>query len=317
MDMRLASTIPPSGSRDIESAGGIKEAIIKLVRGFTIETSPRTAAKMESLADLAPAGTTVFIPSLPRLHFSDIIETAKRLKAEGFNPSPHVTARSIPSAAVFEQYMGELQDRVGVSAALVLAGSAREPAGPYESSMQLLGTGLFERLGIKSIGVAGHPEGSPDIPDVAALSALRWKNDYWRRTTAQLTIVTQFCFEARPIVAWEERIRALGVGLPIRVGIAGPATLKTLLSYAKTCGIGPSMAVLTRQAKNLTRLLSVNAPDILVRDLAVYRAQCPQCLIEGIHVYPFGGHERTAAWLNAVAEGAFSVKPGERGFTLR
>jgi methylenetetrahydrofolate reductase (NADPH) len=56
----------------------IKEAIIKLVRGFTIETSPRTAAKMESLADLAPAGTTVFIPSLPRLHFSDIIETAKR-----------------------------------------------------------------------------------------------------------------------------------------------------------------------------------------------------------------------------------------------
>jgi hypothetical protein len=78
MDMRLASTIPPSGSRDIGSVSSIKEAIIKLVRGFTIETSPRTAAKMESLADLAPAGTTVFIPSLPRLHFSDIIETAKR-----------------------------------------------------------------------------------------------------------------------------------------------------------------------------------------------------------------------------------------------
>src|SRR5947207_890592 len=111
--------------------------------------------------------------------------------------------------------------------------------------MQVLATGLLDRYGIRKIGVAGHPEGSPDITDEAIAQALRWKNDFAERTDADIYLVTQFCFEADPIIRWDKRIRAEGNRLPIHVGIPGLATLKTLMAHAKACGIGPSMRFIT------------------------------------------------------------------------
>ena len=47
----------------------------------------------------------------------------------------------------------------GVKQVLVIGGRA-QPIGDFHCSLQLFETGLFEGL---KIGIAGHPEGSPDI----------------------------------------------------------------------------------------------------------------------------------------------------------
>src|SRR6185436_6677023 len=97
---------------------------------------------------------------------------------------------------------------------------------------------------------------------------------------------TQFCFEPEPIIKWDRLIQAEGNILPIRIGIPGLATLKTLMAHAKACGIGPSMRFITRQAMNVAKLLTVSAPDKLVTALAAYQASDPRCGIKGVHIFP-------------------------------
>jgi methylenetetrahydrofolate reductase (NADPH) len=291
-----------------------RSRIVDFIKGFSIEATPGSAAKILDYRQLIRPGTTVAVTFLPGSDFADTVTVARRLKAEGFRPAPHFAARSIPSKAAFEDYLRRLQGEVGVEEVVALAGALPTPLGPFESSMDLLATGLFEKHGIRRIGVAGHPEGSPDIPAAMVAQALKWKNDYAAGSEAAFYVATQFCFEAAPIIAWDKAMQAEGNRLPIHIGVPGLATLKTLLGHAKACGIGNSMRLLTRQAKNVAKLLVVNAPDVLVRDLANYRAEDPRCGIRKVHMYPLGGMKKSAAWCYAVEEGAFALT--KKGFEL-
>lgn len=290
------------------------QQIVDFMQGFTIETTPGSAAKIPDYRALLRPGTLVAVTFLPGSDFADTVAVSKRLKAEGFRPAPHFAARSIPSKEAFEDYLKRLQGEVGIDEVVALGGAVPTPLGPYESSMQLLESGLFDKHGIKKIGVAGHPEGSPDISDELIRQALAWKNAFAQRTGAELYIATQFCFEAAPIIAWDRAIQAEGNRLPIHIGVPGLATLKTLLGHAKACGIGNSMRLLTKQAKNVAKLLVVNAPDQLVRDLARYKATDPKCGIRKVHMYPLGGMKKSAAWSYAVADGAFALN--KKGFDV-
>jgi methylenetetrahydrofolate reductase (NADPH) len=182
--------------------------------------------------------------------------------------------------------------------------------------MAILETGLFDQHGIETIGVAGHPEGSPDIAPAALSQALAWKNAFAERSDADFYIATQFCFEAAPIIAWDRAMRAEGNRLPIHLGVPGLATLKTLINHAKACGVGPSMRFLTRQARNVARLMTVSAPDRLLLDLARYKAFDPDCGIAKVHMYPLGGLRRSADWTYAVVDGAFEINAKGDGFKV-
>jgi methylenetetrahydrofolate reductase (NADPH) len=295
----------------------MKSQIVDFMKGFTIETTPGSAAKIPDYREHLRPGTTVAVTFLPGSSFDDTVATAKRLKDEGFVPAPHFAARSIPSEAAFKDYLERLQGEVGIDQVVALGGAVDKPLGPFDNSMQLLETGLFDKFGIKRIGVAGHPEGSPDISDKLVAEALRWKNDFARRTDAELYVVTQFCFEAEPIIKWDKAIQADGNILPVHIGIPGLATIKTLINHAKACGVGPSIRFLTRQARNVTKLMTVNAPDKLVTDLARYRSEDPSCGIHKVHMYPLGGLRKSAAWAYQVSDGEFDMKKDGRGFTVR
>ena len=307
---------PSLDALDIDPMQKTRQEIVDFVADFTVETTPGSAAKIASYRDYLTEGTKVAVTFLPGSDFAETIATAKRLKSEGLEPLPHIAARSVPSRADLEGYLERLQGEVGIREVVALAGAVDKPLGPFESSMQILETGLFDRHGIKSIGVAGHPEGSPDISEQGLAQALTWKNDFAQRSDSELYIATQFCFEAAPIIAWDKAIRASGNRLPIHIGIPGLATIKTLINHAKACGVGPSMRVLTRQARNIAKLMTVNAPDKLVLDLAHYKASDPDCGIRRAHFYPLGGLRRTAAWAYAVAEGDFTLHRSGRGFSI-
>ena len=303
-------------TRSAATNDGVKQRIADFMTGFTAETTPGSAAKIPDYREHLRPGTVVYITFLPGSDFDDTIAVAKRLKGEGFLPVPHFAARSIPSAAFLEDKLARLAGEVGLEQVLVIGGSADKPAGDFSDTRRLLETGLFDKHGIRKFGVAGHPEGSPDISDEAIAGALRWKNGFAERSGAELYVVTQFCFEAGPVIAWDRRIRAEGNRLPIHVGVPGLATIRTLLAHAKACGIGPSMKFLTRQARNLTKLMTVSAPDRLVTDLAAYQASDPGCGIAGVHMYPLGGLHRSAKWSYAVIDGAFTMNEDGKGFSV-
>ncbi|WP_211217816.1 methylenetetrahydrofolate reductase [Fodinicurvata sediminis] len=299
-----------------DGENSLKSAIRDFMQGFTVETTPGASAKTADYREMLRPGTSVAVTFLPGSEFGDTIKTAARLKREGFTPLPHLAARSIPSQDAFQDYLARLQDEVGIDEVVVLGGSVPTPLGPFDNSMQLLESGLLDRHGIRRIGVAGHPEGSPDIREEDIMAALKWKNAFAERTDAELYIITQFVFQAEPIIAWDRRIQAEGNQLPIRIGVPGLATLKTLLNHARNCGIGASMGFLVKQARNVAKLMSVNAPDKLVLDLAHYKATDPNCGIHSAHMYPLGGLRKTAAWSHAVVDGDFELKSDHSGFTV-
>jgi methylenetetrahydrofolate reductase (NADPH) len=293
-----------------------RQNIADFMSGFSLEATPGSAKKIVDFRDHLKAGATVYVTFLAGSDFNDTIAVAKRLRKEGFNPVPHCCARSIASKAVFEEMLKRLRIEAGVSQVLLIGGAVAQPVGEFSDSMQLIGTGLLDKYGITKIGFAGHPEGSPDIPEQAIKQALRWKNDLARGTSAEIYLVTQFCFEADPIIKWDKIIQAEGNKLPIHIGIPGLSTVKTLLAHAKACGIGPSTRFLSRQAMNVAKLLTVSTPDRLVTALASHRANDPSSGIKAAHVFPLGGLKKSADWSYAVAEGRFQLHPDGKGFSV-
>ncbi|MCY3768096.1 MAG: methylenetetrahydrofolate reductase [Gammaproteobacteria bacterium] len=284
-----------------------KSNIQNFLRGFTAETTPGSATKIADYREHLRPGTVVYITFLPGSHFSDTISVARRLRNEGFIPVPHFAARSIPNEKSFNDYLHQAVGEAGVDRVLCIAGAVDKPVGQYTNSMELLDSGLFDKHGIKRIGLAGHPEGSPDMTDQSIMTAVKWKNSFRERSDAELYLVTQFAFEAEPVIAWDKKLQAEGNKLPIQIGIPGLATLKTLLMHAKACGIGNSMQFLIKQARNVSKLMKVNTPDRLVADLAQYQASDPDSGIDGVHVYPLGGLRRSAKWSYAVTDGDFTL----------
>ena len=294
----------------------VRQWIIDLLSGFTTETTPGAAGKIADYRAHLRPGATVSVTFLPGSDFADTVAVAARLRREGFNPVPHLAARSIPSRAFLEEGLVRLVGDAGVDQALLIGGGLDRPLGEFSDTMQLLDTGLFDKHGIARLGVAGHPEGSPDIADAQTRAALAWKNAFAERTGASLYVVTQFCFEAAPVIAWDKRIQAEGNRLPVHVGLPGLATLKALIGHARACGVGPSMRYLTRQARNVAKLLTVSAPDRLVTALATYRATDPGCGIRGVHLYPLGGLKKSARWAQAVVDGRFEMREDGEGFEV-
>ena len=269
--------------------------------GYSIEVTPRSANKIECFADVLPENTRVYIAQINIDDIPEMIVTAKRLKDEGFKVMPHFPARMIKNHAVLNDLISMYQNEAGVDEALLLAGGLPSPAGDYNSSMQLIESGLFDKAGFKRLHVAGHPEGNKDIdPDGSnknVSEALSWKQEFSNRTDASMAITTQFCFDANVVKKWADTIKDSGIDLPIHIGIAGPAKLQTLLKFSIECGVGASMKVLTKRARDITKLLLPYKPTQILSDLATYRAEDSSFNIEQVHFFPLGGVKRAAEFV--------------------
>ncbi len=270
------------------------------LRGFSIEVMPRTAAKVDDFRSLLPEGTRVYIAHIQGTPIDDMVATARRIAHEGFEVMPHFPARIIADKPMLADWIARYQGEAGVKEALLLAGGVAEPEGAFHSSMQLIETGLFDEAGFTRLHVAGHPEGNRDIDpdggDAAVMGALRWKQAFAERTDAEMAIATQFAFEADPIIAWADRLAAEGIDLPIHIGIAGPAKLQTMIKFAVACGVGPSLRVLQRRARDVTKLVLPFEPTDLVARLGAHKAANPGFGIAQVHMFPLGGIKASAEW---------------------
>ena len=271
------------------------------ISGYSIEVLPRSAAKIDSFSDVLPKNTRVYIAHLETEDISAMVATAKRIHDEGFAVMPHIPARMIASKEMLHDWISMYQNEAGVDEALLLAGGSKKPVGDFNSSMQLIESGLFDKAGFKRLHIAGHPEGSKDIDPSGGIKnaseALSWKQEFSQKTDASMAIATQFCFDADVVKKWADSIKENGIDIPIHIGIAGPAKLQTLLKFSVECGIGASMKVLTKRAKDITKLLLPYKPTQILNELADHKSKDPEFNIEQVHFFPIGGVKQTVDWL--------------------
>lgn len=299
--------------KEAEQTPVINGELEAFLQDYSIEVMPRTAEKIEDFTTLLPAGTRVYIAHIEGTPIENMVATAKRLASDGYKVMPHFPARIIKDKATLADWITRYQGEADVKQALLLAGGVAEPQGDFDSSMQLMETGLFDEAGFTRLHVAGHPEGNRDIDADGSTknvdAALRWKNDFQSRTDAQMAIATQFAFDAKPIIKWADNLAAEGITLPVHIGIAGPAKLQTLIKFAIACGVGPSLKVLQKRAMDVTKLLVPYEPTDVLTQLAAHKAAHPDFNISNVHFFPLGGIKTNANW--AIENGGSATRPAK------
>ena len=268
---------------------------------FSIEVMPRTASKIESFKEILPQNTRVYIAHIEGVPIEEMVETAKRISGEGFAVMPHFPARIIKDQNTLEDWINRYQNEAGIEQALLLAGGVTNPHGDYTSSIQLVETELFEKYNFKHLHFAGHPEGNKDIdPDSSNKNidqALSWKQKFKERTDINLALTTQFCFEASPVIEWADSLIKNGIDIPVHIGVAGPAKLQTLIKFSIACGVGPSLRVLQKRAKDVKKLLLPFEPNDFLETLAEHKKANPSFNITNVHFFPLGGINVNASWI--------------------
>ena len=267
--------------------------IKNFLRDFSVEVTPKAASKIENFSDLLPKGTLIYVAHIEGTSIDDMVNTAKKITDQGFSPMPHFPARIIKDKNILQDWISRYQNEADVKNALLIAGGANKPYGEYDSSIQLIESELFDKANFKSLHIAGHPEGSKDIdPDGSTKNvdeALSWKNEFSKRTDASMAITTQFSFDSKTVIDWANGVKKAGIDIPIHIGIAGPAKLQTLLRYSIECGVGASVKIIQKRAKDLTKLLLPYKPTTIISELADYKSNNPEFNIEKVHFYPLGG----------------------------
>ncbi|MGI9371613.1 MAG: hypothetical protein ACR2OJ_03890 [Hyphomicrobiales bacterium] len=291
---------------DVENVSP-KHPVAAFLEDFTIEITAKHAEKVADIAARVKPATHTYIAMIEPEDFSVMLNAAKTVRENGLVPVPHIPARFTPNAETLDGWLQAYHEEAGVDHMLVLGGGAPEPIGDFDAAIQLLQTGAFERHGIKTLGFAGHPEGNADIERKAGkgglLSALREKQAFAADMSAESYIATQFLFEAAPVAEWAEGLRSEGITMPANVGVPGPATIRTLMRYATVCGVGASARLIRKQARNVTKLMSVNTPDGFVAGLADLHFNRPELGIQKAHMYPFGGFDKLFDWIEVAKQG--------------
>ena len=264
----------------------------------SIEISPSQALTSETLPGAFPLGTRVYITDVGTHSTQDMALATKRTTDLGYHAVPHVAARRLQNRADFSEKLKAYTQTGGATDILIIGGSPDKQVGDISSTMDVLETGLIDENNIAHVGIAGHPEGSPDFSDLVAKQSLSAKQAFANTSDAEFRIVTQFGFDAAGFIRWADGLPMNGSDLPVHLGVAGPAKLTTLIKFAAMCGVGNSMQFLRKNVGKLTALATTHSPEGVVGPLEQHVQENPDSSIKCLHVFPFGGMMKSAEWLH-------------------
>jgi methylenetetrahydrofolate reductase (NADPH) len=293
----------------------LKQHISAFLRNYSIEITPHDTGKLDDIRAVLADNTPVYVAHPPGVPIDDIVALAGRVQQMGLKATPHIIARKLESRDQLERALSKCQE-LGIRNALCVAGDITADKPAFDSSLEVLQTGLFGKYGFAEVGVAGHPEGSKAIGEERVEQALRGKAAFAETAPFKLYFATQFGFDPQPFIDWEAATNAKGIKMPIHVGMPGPASLRQLAKFAMLCGVGASMRMLTSRTSAMANLLSTQAPDEMVTALARHRGSNPQSRFEKVHFFAFGGVVKTAKWANAVISGRFVLNNQATGFRV-
>ena len=298
---------PPMAAPPLVPTAEPNEAapIADFVRLASFEATRPSDAEIAAFAAAAARGTPVYVSAVPTRPPAEQVAIAQRLAACGFEPVPHLAARNFASATALDDHLARLVE-VGVRRLLVIGGDRDAPAGAFHHAIEVIESGSPQNRGIREIGIAGYPEGHPRVAATEIDRALAAKIEAASATGLGVHIVTQFAFAPAPILAFIARLRDTGIEQTVRIGLAGPASVATLLRYAAICGVAASARAFARNAGLAKHLLGANAPDAIIRALAAARGAGALGDVAP-HFFTFGGLGATARWAAAAAAGRVAL----------
>lgn len=265
------------------------------INAFSLEVSAKAMPALRAEAARIPRGTIISIPWLASEDDDARLAAARTVRALGFEPMPHLSARRIGSRAALERFLERAGGEAGVARCLLIAGDLATPIGPFADSASIIETGLLERHGIKVVAIGGHPEGHPVMSGDERWQTLQRKCQSIEARGMAPLIVTQFAFDADIVLAWLDALRTRGITVPVLVGVPGPASITRLLRYAAMCGVGASASMLARYGVSIGRLLGTAGPEVfvdhLVKGLTSAHGQVSP------HLFPFGGIAPSLEWI--------------------
>ncbi|MFH9657676.1 methylenetetrahydrofolate reductase [Streptomyces sp. NPDC017248] len=267
-----------------------------LLDDFSLEMTGKDVPRLEEARDGIPPGTRINITFLAGEDTATRLAAARAVSRLGFVPVPHVSARRLPSRTALEEFLAGLAADGTVDNVFVVGGDPARPEGPYPDALSVLRTGLLRRHGVRHVGVTGYPEGHPGITDRVLWQALTDKAAALAADGFGGDVITQFGFDADPVLGWLEALRAKGVHLPVRVGVPGPAGVRRLLGYATRFGVGTSASVARKYGFSLTNLVGTTGPDRFLHALADRYDPARHGTVK-VHFYTFGGLRTTAEWI--------------------
>ncbi len=272
----------------------------ELLAAGSLEISPRELHRAGEVAALLPAGSCVYIPSLPGLPLSRTLEAIAALRAAGLDPVPHVSARRIADRDEFRDFLKQASSKHGVHRVLLLGGDEPQPNGPYADSLQILAQGVLKDSGIREIGVGGYPEGHPRIAGLVLREAFEKKLRLAAEQGLGVYVVTQFSFAPARVVDFCAALARAAPEVSVYAGVAGPTDAALLLRYAQRCGVSASLRALRTLGSAIGQLVTNTDPHEQVISLARYSLSREPSNVVGIHLYSFGGAVRTAEWMRAL-----------------
>ena len=294
-------------------AAPLKERVVTFMRAASIEITPSEEKHLPALKAFLPPASSIYISHVPTASLAQVVKTALAVQSAGFQATPHLVARRINYPETLRTTLAELVAH-GVEQVLLVAGDTEYTAGEYESTLDVLASGVIEKSGIKRIGVAGYPEGQRGIGHAMLGNALQIKQAFAIRTGLPVFIVTQFGFNGNALRDWEPELARIEVRLPILAGIAGPTPLSKLIKFAMRCGIGASLRTVMRNLSGLSGIAELaTTPEQHVMRLM----QLPSATrVTAPHFFCFGGVLETAEWICQVVAGRFTIDPAEAKFLV-
>lgn len=271
-----------------------------LLEDFSLEITGKDVTTVSEAP--APEGTRINVTYLENESLEQRIQAIRAIRKAGFVPVPHVSARRLTSRQALEDFLSALQSEGASEHVFVVGGDPPAPQGPYEDALGVIRSGLLQAYGVREVGIAGYPEGHPAIPKERLWDALEDKAAELAQQGISGSIITQFGFDVDAVIAWIDEVRSRGIGLPVRVGVPGPAGVRRLVRYASRFGAGTSAGIARKYGFSLSNLLGTAGPGRFLRDLAeLYEPDRHGSV--GVHFYTFGGLAATTGWIAQFREG--------------
>lgn len=273
-----------------------------VLQDWSIEATLPSPQDVAALAELLPPRTRVYLSALPHGSPAAQLEAAVQMRASGLEPVPHLSARNFETRSQLETYLTSARDRAGVRRYLLVGGDLDRPRGPFATALDILTDMPLREYGVVEVGIAGYPDGHPRIPRHILAAALRDKLAAATGAGLSAHVVSQFCFDAAPIARWVLWLRSEGIDVPVRIGLAGPASARALLTFAVKCGVKAPFGGIGRKIDFAGRLLRNVDTAALVEALDAEELGSGDFGAVSAHFFSFGGIQRTAKWVLATRD---------------
>jgi methylenetetrahydrofolate reductase (NADPH) len=286
---------------------GEADQAFAFVRGFSLEVTRPTVAEIDAVVAHTGRDRSIYLSAVPSQPLGELIKSAALLRRAGPDPVVHLPARRFASAIALQDFLKRLRDEADVRRLMIIAGDV-DGAGAFPDALSVIRHGGLRGAGIAAVGIAGYPEGHPRIPadtiEAATIAKIAAADD----AGLDVHLVTQFGFSSAPIIGWLQRLRQRGIDRPVRIGLAGPTRLPTLIRYAKRCGVNASIRGLTSGVA--AGLIGHVGPERMIAELTAAAGGLGDI---AAHYFSFGGVVETAYY---AAEIAARRQPGQHAITV-